>query len=329
MQRSRFCLVLFFLLVMWPVRGAGQTVRVVHSIISGSVLPFWIAQDEGLFRKHRLAVEMIAIPGPARSVQAFLAGEAQMLVVGGQAVVLAALKGADVQIFASVVDVVPQTILTARDIIRPEQLRGKRIGISTFGSAAEFWVVYGLRKYGLDAYKDVAMIQLGDDPTRFAALASGAVQAVVLTPPTSLKAKRLGYHPLIDLSAMGLKYPQVVLAASSSYMKTHEDVIRRFLRTYVEAVHRFRVNRQVSLNALKKYMRIDDPETAMDTIQAYQGFIPPKPHPTVEGMRFLIEGLSPKNPGLKDKRPEEFLDMKFVQELDQSGFIDALYKGGK
>lgn len=312
----------------WLDLANAQKIRLAHAFVSGSALPLWIAKEEGLFKKYGLDVEMVFIGG-ARATQALLAGDVQILASGGQPIVLAASKGADVKMFASVVNVIPMAILTAKGIRRPKDLQGGKVGIATFGSASEFAAVFGLKKLGLDAYKDVTMIQLGGDPVRLAALESGSVQAVTLAPPVSFRARRLGYNVLIDLSAMDIEYPQVTLASAHAYIRTHDDMILRFSKAFVEGVHLFHSQDQAAFKVLRKYMKIEDSEVAMDTIKGYRSFIPKKPYPTIKGIRFLIEAISPKQPTLKGMEPESFVETKFVQELDQSGFIDSLYSKGR
>lgn len=305
-----------------------KRVRLAYSFISGSTLPLWIAKDEGLFKKNGLEVELIAIPGPSRVAQALVAGDVEVIAAGGPIVVLSALRGSGIKMFAGVLNVFSSTIFTARDITRPEQLKGKKVAISTFGSTAEFAVAFALRKYNVNAYKDITMLQIGDQAARFAALLSGAVDAAIINPPLTLNAKRLGYYPTVDLSSIGLSFPNATLASLSSYMRSHDDVLRQLMRAYVEALFLFHTREGVSVRALKKYMKVEDPEIAQYTVQVYRKMHPRKPYPSVEGTKFMLDFLISRHPELKDRRPEEFLEMKFVQELDQSGFIDDLYRKG-
>ena len=196
---------------------------------------------------------------------------------------LSALKGGDMKIVAGMVDVFPSTIFAAKNITRPEQLKGKKIAISTFGSSSDFSVRYALRNLGLNPDKDVTILQIGNQPNRFAALASGAVEATIINPPLTLQAKRMGYQPLVDLAATALKYPQAELVSLPGYMKSREDVMRRFVRAYTEALYFIHTQKTASQRALEKFMKLTDPQVIDDTIESYRNYFPKKPYPVRRG----------------------------------------------
>jgi len=127
---------------------AADRVTLIYTFISGSTLPLWVAQEAGLFKKNNLDVVLVSVQGSSRGAQALLSGDADVAALGGEVVVLSALKGGNMKIFAGIVDVFPSTIFAAKNITRPEQLKGKKIAISTFGSSSDFSVRYALRNLG-------------------------------------------------------------------------------------------------------------------------------------------------------------------------------------
>lgn len=305
---------------------AADRVTMVYTFTSGSTLPLWVAQEAGLFKKNNLDVLLVSVQGSSRGAQALLSGDADVSAVGGEVVVLSALKGGDMKIFAGMVDVFPSTIFAAKNITRPEQLKGKKIAISTFGSSSDFSVRYALKNLGLNPDRDVTILQIGNQPNRFAALASGAVEATIINPPLTLQAKRMGYQPLVDLAATALKYPQAELVSLPGYMKSHEDVMRRLVRAYTEALYFIHTQKTASQRALEKFMKLTDPQVIDDTIESYRNYFPKKPYPSIEALQFVIEYLAEKQPEIRKLKPESLLEPRFVRELDETGFIDGLYR---
>jgi NitT/TauT family transport system substrate-binding protein len=305
---------------------AADRVTLVYAFTSGSTLPVWVAQEAGLFKKYNLEALLVSVQGAARGAQALLSGDADVAALGGEVVVLSALKGGNMKIFAGMVDVFPSTIFAAKNITRPEQLKGKKIAVSTFGSSSDFSVRYALRNLGINPDKDVTILQIGSQPNRFAALTSGAVEATIINPPLTLEAKRLGYQPLVDLAASGVKYPQAELVSLPGYMKSREDVMRRFVRAYTESLYLIHAQKTASQRALEKFMKLHDPQVIDDTIESYRDYFPKKPYPSVEAIKFVIDYLSEKQPEIKKLSPDQLIEPRFVRELDESGFIDQLYR---
>ena len=305
---------------------AADRVTFIYTFTSGSTLPLWVAQEAGLYKKNNLDVLLVSVQGSARGAQALLSGDADVAALGGEVVVLSALKGGNMKVFAGMVDVFPSTIFAAKNITRPEQLKGKKIAISTFGSSSDFSVRYALRNLGLNPDKDVTILQVGNQPNRFAALVSGAVEATIINPPLTLQAKRMGYQPLVDLAATALKYPQAELVSLPGYMKSHEDVMRRLARAYTESLYLIHTQKVLSQRALEKFMKMNDPQVIDDTIESYRNYFPKKPYPSVEALQFVIEYLAEKQPEIRKLKPESLLEPRFVRGLDESGFIDQLYR---
>jgi NitT/TauT family transport system substrate-binding protein len=305
---------------------AADRVTLIYTFTSGSTLPLWVAQEAGLFKKYNLDVLLVSVQGSSRGAQALLSGDADVAAVGGEVVVLSALKGGNTKIFAGMVDVFPSIIFAAKNITRPEQLKGKKIAISTFGSSSDFSVRYALRNLGLNPDKDVTILQVGNQPNRFAALVSGAIEATIVNPPLTLQAKRMGYQPLVDLGATALKYPQAELVSLPGYMKSHEDVMRRLVRAHAESLYFIHTQKTASQRALGKFMKLSDPQMIDDTIESYRNYFPKKPYPSVEALQFVIEYLAEKQPEILTLKPESLIEPRFVRELDDSGFIDQLYR---
>jgi ABC-type nitrate/sulfonate/bicarbonate transport system substrate-binding protein len=169
-----------------------QKINVAYSSISGNIAPLWVTQDRGFFRKYGLDVQSILIESGTTTAQALVAGDISFASVAGPPVIQSSLRGADVVMIASVINTLTFQLFTERGITRPDQFKGKAVGVTRYGSATDFAMRYALDKYGLDANKDVAVLQLGNQPAQLAALEAGKVQGAMLSMPTSVRAKKIG-----------------------------------------------------------------------------------------------------------------------------------------
>jgi LysM repeat protein/septum formation topological specificity factor MinE len=212
-------------------------------------------------------------------------------------------------------------------ITRPEQLKGKAVAVSQPGSSSDFAMRYALDKYGLEAGKDVTLVEIGSQPARFAALQSGKIQGVMIAVPLTLTAKKMGFNMLADLQMLGLEYQYTAMATTRDMIKSRPDLVRSVVRASVEAIHYLKTHRKESIDILRKYMKTDDTEALAETYEAIAlNLVPERPYPTLRGIQIILQELAPKDPKAKAARPEQFVDMSFVKELDGSGFIDRLYK---
>jgi len=212
-------------------------------------------------------------------------------------------------------------------ITRPDQLKGKAVAVSQPGSSSDFAMRYALDKYGLEAGKDVTLVEIGSQPARFAALQSGKIQGVMIAVPLTLTAKKMGFNMLADLQMLGLEYQYTAMATTREMIKSRPDLVRSVVRASVEAIHYLKTHRKESIDILRKYMKTDDTEALMETYEAIAlNLVPERPYPTLRGIQIILQELAPKDPKAKAAKPEQFVDMAFVKELDGSGFIDRLYK---
>ena len=218
-------------------------------------------------------------------------------------------------------------MFTERGITRPDQFKGKAVGVTRYGSATDFAMRYALDKYGLDANKEVAVLQLGNQPAQLAALEAGKVQGAMLSMPTSVRAKKLGFPMLADLQMLGLEYQHTSIATSRALLKSKPELARDFMRAYVEGIHYAKTHRRESIEIIAKYLRTDDKEVLDDTYDSIiQTLVPEKPYPTLKGIQIILREFGAKDPAARSARPEQFVDTTILKELDSSGFIDKLYK---
>lgn len=310
-----------------PAGGRLEKVRIAYSAISGSQLVGWIANDAGFFRKNGLDVEFIFIEGGPRAVQSLASGEVQFALVAGAPVIQSNLRGLPVVLVTGYLNTLDYQFIVDKAITRPDQLKGKAVAVSQPGSSSDFAMRYALDKYGLEAGKDVTLVEIGSQPARFAALQSGKIQGVMIAVPLTLTAKKMGFNMLADLQMLGLEYQYTAMATTRDMIKSRPDLVRSVVRASVEAIHYLKTHRKESIDILRKYMKTDDTEALLETYEAIAlNLVPERPYPTLRGIQIILQELAPKDPKAKAAKPEQFVDMSFVKELDGSGFIDRLYK---
>src|SRR5215475_12379289 len=310
-----------------PAGGRRRMVKIPYSAISDSQQVGWIANEAGFFRKNDFDLEFIFIEGGPRAVQSLGSGEVQFALVAGAPVIQSNLRGLPVVLVPGYLNTLDYQFIVDKAITRPDQLKGKAVAVSQPGSSSDFAMRYALDKYGLEAGKDVTLVEIGSQPARFAALQSGKIQGVMIAVPLTLTAKKMGFNMLADLQMLGLEYQYTAMATTREMIKSRPDLVRSVVRASVEAIHYLKTHRKESIDILRKYMKTDDTEALMETYEAIAlNLVPERPYPTLRGIQIILQELAPKDPKAKAAKPEQFVDMSFVKELDGSGFIDRMYK---
>jgi NitT/TauT family transport system substrate-binding protein len=258
-----------------------------------------------------------------------LAGETAITINPGPDVVNAHLAGADVVFVAGGTVALDWWLVSRPEIKTASLLRGGAVGISRFGSSSEFIARYALQRIGLTPGKDVTIVQIGSPLSRQVAMDTGKVQATVYTAIHTFTAEKKGFNVLADLAALGLPYQNAAVVTTRKLTREKPEIIGRFVRSQLEAVHLLKTDRENGIKVLAKYMQgLSDREVlakAYDRAVA-EDMLPRKQYPSLEGIKTVLDTLSEQNPRIKTVNPETFVDSKFIQELDANGFIDGLYK---
>jgi NitT/TauT family transport system substrate-binding protein len=319
-------LILLIALVSFAFNADAQKLNSAYGALGGTFLPLWVTEQVGIFKKHGLDLELVFIEGGSRALTALLSGQTPIIGGDPSAIALAAGRGSDVIIIASMTNTLPYFMVTRPEIKAKEDLKGKRAAISRFGSASDFVTRMALEGLGLVPDKDVAIVQVGAVPTRFAALESGSVHATVLTPPANLLAKKKGFTILVNVAALGLKIPNSTIGTTRSYLNSHRDIVRRFLMAYVEGIKVMKSDTARSMKILSKYSRVTDAESLEEAYRFYAGAVPDRPYVDLPSVQKVIDFYKKGRPEMAKLKAEDVVDMNVLQEIDQSGFIDALYK---
>ena len=268
-------------------------------------------------------------PGGTTAVLALVSGEVPICQVAGPAVVNSALAGSDIVMIAGGATAADYSLISGREITRPEQLKGGSVAVSNFGAASDFIARYALEKIGLTPGKDVSMVQAGGISDRLAAVLVGRVQATVLNPPASFIGQKKGLNVLADVAKLGLAFQNTGVATSRRFSREQPEIVRRYVRAQVEAVHRIYTDKQTALQIRTKYFRGNVERDILEKtweLLTEGTLLPRKQYPTMEGIKFILAPLAEKDPKAKAAKPEDFTDLSFIKALDESGYIDNLYK---
>src|SRR6185369_8255095 len=291
-----------------PAPRSSEKIRIAYSSLSGNQAPAWVAYEKGFFKKNGLDVELVFIESGSRAASALLSGDVAFAQMAGPSAIQSRLQGQNVVIVAGFLNTMDYQLMVHNGITRPDQLKGKSMAVSRYGSSSDFATRYALNKYGLAPEKDVTIVEIGSQPARFAALESGKIQGAMVTVPLTLRAKRLGFHALADLQMLGLEYQHTALVTSSAMIKSRPQVVRSALKAFVEGIHYYKTHRDEALAILRKYLKDNAPEALEETYEAIGiALIPEKPYPTLRGIQIIIREMPGKESKASTAAPEEFV----------------------
>jgi len=296
--------------------------RVAWTSFASNMSGTWVAQEEGLFRKNGLEVELVHIPSTSRAIQTLLAGELAYTYMGGRTAAEATLKGADVAIVAGVANRLVFSFMARSEIKTFNDLKGKKIGITRLGSSTHSVTLWVMNRFGLKP-DDYQLLQLVDVPNIFTAMMAGQIDAGALSPPTNFRGRKVGLTELIDLSKEGPEYVSVAIGSTRSFLKNNEEMTRRFIRGYSEGVLFLRANKTAGIKAIQKYARIKDPDILEATYAEARAYIETVPYVTRKGMEAIIAEFVPTEPKAKAAKLDDFLDTRFVAQLEKEGFYKS------
>lgn len=270
---------------------------------------------------------MLLTPGGSLGFQAMMGGDVAMVLGNPAAAVTANLAGADMIVVASLQNTFPFNLISVPEIKKIEQLVGGKVAISRFGSATDTAIRMSLAKVGLNPAKDVTILQIGTQTSRFAALQSKIVQAALITPPFTLTARKMGYNTLIDMAVLNIPFVNTALLTRKGFIKAQHETVQLAVAALSEAIHFYKTEKEPTIKILSKYLQTNDREALEETYKEVAvKATPEKPYASLPGMQTIIDELAQQNPKVKGMRAEDLTDMSFVKKLDDEGFFKRLYK---
>jgi len=281
--------------------------------------PLLVAADSGFFTKYGVNVEPVYIEGSSKLVAAMIAGDVQLMLISGEAAVDGDLNGGqDFVIISATGDHTFQQVLT-RDLKQPSDLKGKTVAVQTGGTVPLYQFTRAMENLGLNA-KDSNITYLGGYPAIIAAIVAGQVDAGVMTTDYARVGQKQGLKVLVDIEAMHILTPNTPVIAKRSFIKDHRPELVNFLKGYAEGIHRVKTDKAFTQQTMRKYFKIDDQESLDGSYTDASKILNDLVLSPAAVQSVLDED------GVKDHKPEEFMDMSMAQELHDNGFIDQLWK---
>jgi NitT/TauT family transport system substrate-binding protein len=306
---------------------ANEALTIGYSSFSGHYVPLWIAVEDRLGRKYGLDLKAV-YAGRARPQQLLMSGETPLVVATGTGALTSHVLGVkDQVIILTFVNRVPGVIVSKPEIKTPEDLKGKVIGTGRPGALADTMVRYVLRsKMNLVPDRDVKLLPVGEPALALQSMERGVVDAASFSGPQALLAKKMGFRELVSYEKLGIVYPYNTVTTLRQTVSKNSELLERVLKTLIEGIAIFKTNKQKSIAVWRKYLRGASEEVMEESYQSTVGEMEQVPLPSLPVIKSGLEILSLEYPQAKQTDASLLIDSSFVRRIEQSGFIDALYK---
>jgi NitT/TauT family transport system substrate-binding protein len=301
-----------------------KKVRVGVPSVGVANIIIFIAKEGKLYEKHGLDAEVITVNGSGIGSKALISGGIDIIPIATPTVIAANLAGADMQILAHTMPGVVHAMMVKPEIKRVEDLKGKKIGVSSLGSLTDFLVRTIARKKGLNPDRDLTLIVMGGDAERLTALRAGSVDASAMSHPGYGRARRMGFQMLWD-SAKEIDYPWMEITTRRDTIRKDRELVTQYMKAHLEGIALFKKDPEFSKRVIKKTLRMDEDDLVAEAYDIYSKAFIPAPYPNLPGMKVSFEYVGATNKDVWKHKPEEFADASFVTELDKNGFIKSLY----
>ena len=316
-------LILSFWLSGWT--EAQEKIRVGQGSISLQSGLMHIGKDRGLFAKYGLTTETIYIPGGSTNVQVLVSGNLDLSQLSGAPGVAANLEGADIVYFASLLDKLNYQLITRPEIKGVEQLKGKKFGVSRYGSSADFGMRAMLKRVGVDPVKEATILKIGDEPARIAAIKSGNIDGTVANAPFGIEAERLKLNVIADSVKMDIPFFNTGLLGSKRYLDKQEARVMNFLRAYLEAIKILKTEREYSIKALGQFTRVQNLKAVQEGYDYFVKQLEPVPYPSVIAMQAVVDQIAETNPKARSVDAKNYVNDRYLKRLEEEGFVKKIW----
>ncbi|MBI3061625.1 MAG: ABC transporter substrate-binding protein [Deltaproteobacteria bacterium] len=319
-----------FLLCFSPLSpraaAAADKLVTIHSARVMSQSMPWIAHEAGLFKKYNLDHQLVFIASSSMVTAAMLGGDAEMSLTGGVGNVRAYVQGAtDLVFVGGIKNVMTQSILAGGNLKKPEDLKGKQIAVSRIGSNTHYFAIQALRRSGMEPGRDFSFLQSGGDPESLAALLTKKIDVAVLTAPSDAKALAEGYHYVVYGPDMRIPYVATTFVTKRSVIAKRPQVIGQFMRAMAEAAKILHTDKEFVYKVMGKYLRLSDRAILDAAYNAESKALEPRLVLKSEALQAILEEVAQVDPRAKKVKPTDLLDMRYVEEMEKSGFFDSLW----
>jgi NitT/TauT family transport system substrate-binding protein len=305
---------------------AQERLRLAWAGFSPTNSPIWVIEDRKLMQKQGVQPEIIAISASPTVLQALLANEIDAASISVTTLTSSRLAGADTVMIVGVVPTFVDHIVSVSNITAVEQLKGKTAGVNRLGSTSDLGLRLALRKLGVDPEKDVKIIPTGGTAERFAALSKGITQFTIIPEPFLTQAEKLGFRNLYNITDLKIPFWWNGILSREAIVKTKRPLLLKLTRAMVEAIHIIKTEKEYAKGLIKKNLGVADPEGLERAYKDYSNVFPEIPYPTPDGVKTMLDDLTPKNPKAATADPKTYVDLTLVKEIEASGLIKQLYK---
>jgi NitT/TauT family transport system substrate-binding protein len=318
-------------LILWvfapsPARSADR-VNISHSAVSGSQAILFVTRDAGFFKKYDIDLQIVFVAGAPPNIAALVSGDLDLTIFAGPAAIASNLEGANTVVLMTYINTMEHTFISRPNIKKPADLKGKKFGIARPGATDDYGVRVAFKKWGLDPDKDITFLSVGTQPSRFAAVQTGMVDATLLQPPFTTKARQEGMVELASLGDLGLDYIGTSLATTRQTIQKKEGMVRRFVRAIVEGIHFYKTQKEASIQSIAKFTKLTDRTALEEAYNTYAiKYMARVPYPSLKGVEAILEDLAKTNPKAKGADPKRFVEPRFLKELEDNGVVARLYK---
>lgn len=295
---------------------AGPAVNLIYA---------YLTQDAGLWQKYGLNARVVLFESGSTLAQVARTGEISFAINSGPTTIASRTQGADTIMVAAAVNTLPYSLVTAKGITTWSQLKGKRVGISRFGSGTDTAIRLVTKRFGLDPTKDFILLQGGTQPSRLQALSTGALDATLVSPPLDLTAKKQGLNILVNIADLGIPYPQLIIETAERFNREQPQMVKNFLKGFIDGIHYAASHKEETKKIITKYLKTADPDILEATHKSFLQVTDYSGYPNLEGIRNAIEEVAARVPAAKGKKPEEFVDTRFLKELEREGFFKQFH----
>jgi len=311
------------LIVLSLPASAADKLRISYSAVNATQAHFWVALEKGFFAKHGLEGELLYINSGSMNIAALVGGSVQ-IAGGGPVSIEARLRGVKLLILGNPLPWLASNLVVHPDIKGIPDLAGKLAGISRFGSSTDQGFRYLFRENGLNADRDLKMLQMGGDANRVAALKVGTIQYTFLGAAATDQARALGFRVMATAQQMAIPFPWTSLVVDEGWLSKNRDLAYRYMKCATESVVYLKRNRADSERIISKYMKITDPKLAATEFDFVSSLMPDYIAPTLDGIKLILENFGKEYPDAPRRDPKEFVDGSIIERLKQERFVESL-----
>lgn len=294
-----------------------ELIRVSYPAPDAGYAALWAAKDLGFFEKNGVKVELVYIASTPIGMAALMAGEIDVVTGGAGGIISANLAGSsDLVLFAGMTRTLPFSLYAKPSVAGIPELKGSKVGITRFGSTFDFAARWVLAQSGMDARRDVTLLQVGNVPGILASLKAEAIDAGILSFPSSWFAKKAGLRELADLAAMGIKYQKEAFGARRSFLERKKDPIKRFITALVAAIDFVKTHPEETIKIIGKYTKTDEREPLQSAYDLLvRKYLPNAPTVSAEHLALIMSDIGEKNPKTSNVSPNRFIFDQYTREV--------------